>query len=152
MKQIYSWSFNDTNDKSSIWYITAFSIVIWLVVWWVFTKQYWLVLISLLLPGVYFLVENNSPDVIWVVFTDFWVQVATNFYEYKSIETFSFIYEKGIPVSIRLQLKSRFISFIDLKVDENIATDLRQFLPNYITEDENFKLSFADKIISFFKL
>jgi hypothetical protein len=44
------------------------------------------------------------------------------------------------------------MKFLDLNIDNNIAYDLKQILPNFINEDENQELSFTDKLIKFLKL
>ena len=117
MSDLYSFEFSSDKNRWPLWYIVAFSVIIWFVVWWIFTKQYWLVVISLLLPGVYFLVENNSSDKVVVNFTQLWIDISDTFYEYTKIDWFAFLYVRNKPVVLRLFLKTKLLNYIDLKVD-----------------------------------
>ncbi len=152
MSDLYSFEFSSDKNRWPLWYIVAFSVIIWFVVWWIFTKQYWLVVISLLLPWVYFLVENNSSDKVLVNFTQLWIDISDTFYEYTKIDWYSFLYSRSKPVVLRIFLKTKLLNYIDLKVDEEKTLLLKQFLPNYLIEKEKEDFSFWDKIISFFKL
>lgn len=152
MSNLYSFEFSSEKSRGPLWYIIAFSVIIWFVVWWIFTKQYWLVVISLLLPGVYFLVENNSSDKVIVNFTQLWIDISDTFYEYTKIDWFAFLYVRNKPVVLRLFLKTKLLNYIDLKVDSEQTIDLKQFIPNYLQEREKEEFSFWDKIITFFKL
>jgi len=72
---LYSWKFDDKKNRSQLWYIIAFSVVIWLAVWWFLTKQYGMSFIILLLSGLILFVENNSEDSVEVQISDMWIYI-----------------------------------------------------------------------------
>ena len=74
-KVIYEWEFDDNKNRWTLWYIIALSIVLWLSIWWFFTKQYWMSFIILLIAWLVYFVENNSSDEIKVEILDLWINV-----------------------------------------------------------------------------
>lgn len=149
---IYSWNFSDNKNRGKFWYIIAISIVIWLAIWWILTKQYWLTFIVLLISWIIFYVENNSKEIIDVIISDLWIKISDVFYDYKKINTYWFIYRWDDAVLLRLNLNSRWLSKIDLKIDNKICLDLKNILNQFIEENENSELSTTDKLINFLKL
>ena len=124
---IYTWKFLDEKQRGAFWYIIAISVMIWLVFWWIFTRQYWLSIVVLLASGLAFYLENNSQKEVEVKVTTLWISIINTFYEYSKINSFSFIYNK-------------------------ICEDLKQILPNFINEEIDGDLTFTEKLINFLKL
>lgn len=151
-ENIYSWEFEDNKNRSSLWYIIALSIVLWLSIWWFFTKQYWMSFIILLIAGLVYFVENNSEDVVEVSINELWVKIAWLFYDFKSIESFWIVYKWEEAILLRLNLNKRWIRNIDVKVDNNIVNDIKMTLWNYIEETPKIELSFSEKMIQLLKL
>jgi len=149
---LYSWTFPDLKNRWQLWYIIVLSIIIWLVIWWYLTEQYWLSSIVLLISGLIFYIENNSSDSINVEVTELWIKVSEYFYDYSKIDSFSFIYEWENPVVLRLNLNKKWIKVVDLKIDNNIVLELKEILPHYIKENEKEDFSFTDKMIRILKL
>ncbi len=149
---IYKWSFSDLKNRWKLWYIIAISIIIWLVVWWIFTKQYWLSFIVLLVSWVIFFVENNSPDTINVEITELWIQVSDSFYDFSKINSYSFIYNKKNAIFLKLWINKKWIKSLNLKIDNDICYDLKKILPNYIEEAKDWELSWIEKFINILKL
>ena len=149
---LYTWNFLDKKNRWQMWYIVVFSIVIWLVVWWFFTKQYWMSFVLLLMSGLIFYVENNSDDNIVIEIWELWIKIWTGFYDYSKINSYTLIYEWENAVLLRLKLQKKGISMLDLKIDNTIALELKQILPQFIEENEKEDLSFSDKMIRMLKL
>ncbi len=149
---IYSWNFSDTKNRWKFWYIIAISIVIWLTVWWIFTKQYWLSFIIILIAWVFLFVENNSPDTIEVKINNLWIQVSDSFYDFSKIDNYSFIYNKENAVYLKLWINKKWLKSLNLKIDNNICSSLKEILPNYIEESTDWELSGVEKLINFLKL
>jgi hypothetical protein len=150
---IYNWSFNDSTNRGKLWYIIAISFVLWLVVWWIFTKQYWLSFIILFIAWIAFYVENNSSDVVEVFINDSWVKIWGTFYDFSKIESYSIIYSWEQAILLRLTfIKKWFNNQVDLKINNEIWKDLKGILPNYIQENKDGELTSSEKLISFLKL
>ncbi len=149
---IYNWSFSSEKQRGSLWYIIALSIIIWLVVWWFFTRQYIFSILIILVTWVYFFVENNSESMVLVSITNLWIKVNNFFYDFSKIESFSIIYSWENAIILRLELGKKSLRYLNLQIDNNIALNLKQILPNFINENENWELSFNEKIIKLLKL
>ena len=152
-KIIYKWSFSDVHSRWKLWYIVTLSIVLWLVIWWILTKQYWFSFILILACWVYLFVNNNSSEVIDVKISETWIYVENSFYNYWKIENYSIIYDWWLPVLLKIRTKRRWISVIELKINDEISEELKNILPNFLSENkEDNELSNTDKIINFLKL
>lgn len=150
---IYTWSFSNDKNRWPLWYIIALSIVIWLVVWWFLTKQYVMSFLIILITWVYFFVENNSEEITSIYIQNLWINIWNSFYEYTKFQSFNVIYTWNEARILRLVLKNNvWVKFIDLSIDNNVASILKEILPNFITEDDKTEISFSDKLIKFLKL
>ncbi len=152
LENIYSWEFDDTKNRSALWYIIAFSIVLWLSIWWFFTQQYGLSFIVLLISGLVYFVENNSEDNIQVQITEKWIIISWTFYNFSSIESYLIVYKSENPIFLRLNLNKKWIKTIDIKINNEIFNDINKFLYEYIKEEPKTEITFTEKIIQFFKL
>ena len=149
---LYSWDFEDIKHRSPIWYMIALSIAIGLIIWWFLTRQYGMsILIMLIVWFIYFL-ENNSEDQVHVDITDLWIRVQNIFYDYSRINSYSLVYSWDQAVYLRLHLKKRGVSFANLRIDNNIASQIRSILPNYIEENARQEISFTERITHLLKL
>lgn len=149
---IYSWKFSDKKERWSLWYIIAISIVIWLIIWWFFTKQYWMSFLVILISGIFFFIENNSPEEINVNITNDWIKISESFFEFSKIKTFSFIFVWENPEILRLNIDKRGIKNIDLKINKEICDNLKWILVDYIKQDKEAELTSIEKITNYLKL
>lgn len=151
--KIYSWSFSDAKNRWKLWYIIAISLVIWLSVWWILTKQYWLSFIVILITWVTLFIENNSPDTIEVNINNLGIQISDDsFYDFSKINGYSLIYDKENPIFLKLWINKKWLKSVNLKIDNKICTDLKEILPNYIKELKEWELTKVEKLINFLKL
>ena len=150
---IYTWSFSNDKNRWPLWYIIALSIVIWLVVWSFLTKQDVMSFLIILITWVYFFVENNSEEITSIYIQNLWINIWNSFYEYTKFQSFNVIYTWNEARFLRLILKNNvWVKFIDLSIDNNVASILKDILPNFIIEDDKTEISFSDKLIKFLKL
>jgi len=149
---LYTWTFEDKKDRSPVWYIIAFSVVVGLAVWWFLTKQYGMSFVVLLVAGVAFFVENNSEDHIQVRINELGMKVGEKFYDFSRINSYTFMYSWENAVLMRLSLNQRGIKMIDLKVDNTITSELKGILPNFIEENPQKDMSLVDRMIHLLKL
>lgn len=149
---VYSWKFDDKKNRSQLWYIIAFSVVIWLAIWWFLTKQYGMSFIILLLTGLILFVENNSEDTVEVQISDMWIYVGNTFYDYESIEKYATGYRWDSADFIRLYLKKRWVAVLDLKTNNEIIGHIHSTLDQFVENSGKAELSQSDKIIRFLNL
>lgn len=149
---IYKWSFSDLKNRWKLWYIIAISIIIWLVIWWILTNQYWLSFLVILVSWVMFFIENNSPEIIDVKINELWIQISESFYDFWKINSYSMVYEKEEAKILRLWIEKKWLKEINLKIDNKICLDLKNILPKYIKEIKDSELSKVDKFINLLKL
>jgi hypothetical protein len=152
LENIYSWEFEDRKNRWTLWYTIALSIVIWISIWWFFTKQYSLSFIVLLISWLVYFVENNSEDKIKVIVSNLWIKVSNSFYDYKSINNYSIVYKSEEAILIRLHLNRKWLRFLDIKIDNNIISELKPILTDYIEEWEKTELTLSEKFTNLLKL
>lgn len=148
----YSWEFDDTKNRWSLWYIIALAFVIGLSIWGFLTSQYWMSFVILLIAWITYFIENNSDDIIKVEISDLWIKIANSFYDYKSITSFGIVYKWEKAILVRLNLIKRWIKTIDLKIDNSNVLDIKNTLSQFIEESAKIELSFLEKIIKLLKL
>lgn len=151
-ENIYSWEFNDKKDRWTMWYTIALSVVIWLSIWWFFTKQYWMSFIVLLISWLVYFVENNSEDTIKVNINDLGIKINKTFYDFTSMESFWIVYKGETPILLRINLNKRWIRNIDIKINSEIINDVKNNLWNYLEEVEKVELTMTEKMIWILKL
>lgn len=149
---LYAWQYSDTKVRWKLWYTIAFSIVLWLVIWWLFTKQYWFSFVLILACWIYLFISNNSSEVINVELTENWLQVENSFYDFWRIDSYSIVYDWELAVLLRLKLNKKWSQDLELRVDNDIARILKTVLPNFLAENSDNELSASDKLINFLKL
>jgi hypothetical protein len=150
--ELYTWEISTKKERGAHWYILALAIVIGLVIWWFFTRQYWLSLIILLLSGLFYFVENNIADHVSVVVTPLWIKVGNSFYEFTSIKNYNFVYESENALLLRLRLQKKTLPIFDIDIDSNIASNLSPILSQYIEEMPKEEVSFSERFIKKIKL
>lgn len=151
-EKIYTWEFDDKRNRWSLWYIIALSFVIWISIWWFFTKQYWLSFITLLISWLIYFVDNNSEDTIIVTITELWIKISWAFYDFTSVESFWVVYKWEEAILLRLNLKRKWLKNIDVKVNNDNISDIQNILLNYIEETPRIELTFSEKMIHLLKL
>lgn len=150
---MFSWEFENKKEKSITWYITASVIWLALIIYWLFTWMYTMSLVVLILVWVYLLIENNSPDKISIEIDDNWVLIWEDFYDYPKIESYSIVYNKNIPELIRFRLRTKWFSVLDIPYSNQItASEIRNYLNNFLEEDKDSQITNMDKLINYLKL
>jgi len=110
-------------------------------------------IVVIILAWVYFLVENNSPDELTIEINDNWILVWDIFYDYPKIETFGIIYNKNIPLFLRIRLKARWFKLLDIPLNsELVVSEIRAFLQEYIEEDERNEITTLERLMYYMKL
>ena len=148
----YSWEFDDKKNRWKLWYIIALSIVIWLSIWWFFTKQYWMSFIILLISGLVYFVDNNSENNIKVEINDIWIKISQTFYNFGQINSFWIVYKWEEAILLRLFLNKKWLQTLDIKIDNNMLDDIKNILWEHIEQTNKLELSLSEKFINLLKL
>lgn len=149
---IYSWIFSTEKDRGTSWYLIAATVMIAFVIWGFVSKMYMMSVAILLVSGIYFFSENNSDPEVTVQISNLWIKVWNNFFDFSKISSYSFIYEDDKAVLLRLKLINKGFKIVDLKIDNDIALDLKAILPDFIREDPKEDFITTEKIIRLLKL
>lgn len=149
---LYSWAFEDKKDRSPLWYIIALACVIWLVIWGFLTGQYGMSIVVMLLGGLFYFLENNAEDTIQVQISELWISISTSFYDYARMSWYNLVYDGSQAVYLRLHMKKRGPSYLNLKIDNTIAGDIRPILSPYLEENGKQDVTLLEKITHLLKL
>lgn len=109
-------------------------------------------IVVMLVVGFFYFLENNSEDQVQVVISELGISVQNNFYDFSRIAGYSLVYNEDQAIFLRLHLKKKGISFLNLRIDNAIAAQLRSFLPNFIEENAKQEITFLEKISHILKL
>ncbi len=83
------------------------------------------------------MIENNAPETTQIVVDENGVNINGGFYDYPSIEEFSIVYDNRKPILLRIRLKKKGISVIDIELTQDVNSyELRNFLLQYVPESE----------------
>ncbi len=152
-ESIYSWSFDSRKNRGSLWYIIVLSISVWLIIWWFLSKQYWMSFVIIILLWLAFYIENNSDDLVNVEILDSWIKVDNNLYNFGSILRYSIVYDNDNAVILRIIMPNKiWTRNIDLSIDNQILSDIKKILDNFLEESPKDQLSVSEKIIRMLKL
>ncbi len=149
---IYNWKFNDTKNRGQTWYIIALSISIWLIILGFITKMYWMSFLLMLITWTFYFIENNSEDEIEVTITKLWIKVSNTFYDFSKINSYSLIYDNEFAIYLRLFLNKKWIWYVNLNIDNQLASEIKNILPEFIEENPKWELTFTERLINKLKL
>ena len=152
-ESIYSWSFDSRKNRGSLWYIIVLSISVWLIIWWFLSKQYWMSFVIIILLWLGFYIENNSEDLVNVEILDSWIKIDNNFYNFSSILKYAIVYDNDSAVILRIILPNKiWTRNIDLSIDNQILSDVKKILDNFLEESPKDQLSVSEKVVRMLKL
>ena len=149
---LYSWNYNDNKNRSPLWYMIALAIAIGLIIWWFFTRQYGMSIVIMLAVGFFYFLENNTADDVEIRITDLWIMVQESFYDFSRISAFNIIFSWENAIFLRLSIAKRWVSTINLRVDNTVVSDIKPLLANYIEENPKQELTFIERVSHSLKL
>lgn len=150
---MFQWSFSSRSDKSATWYIFAIMIALVFVVLGFINQMYLMSIVVFIFVGVYILFENNSSPQVEVTVNEEWVQIGKVFYEYQKISEFSILYHDKVPVYVRFHFRKWLIPQIDVRLTQDVnPQELREYLLQFIAENENEELTSVDYIMDAMRL
>lgn len=133
-----TWEIDTKQDKGATWYVTAGIFSLALIVWGIWVGLYVMSIVIFILAGVYILIDNNAPERVTITVNENGIMIASSFYDYPKIESFSIVYDDGKPVLLRLKTTVRGLKNIDVELNNQVnPAELRGFLGQYAAEEEN---------------
>lgn len=128
-------------------------VVLSLIIYGIIESLYLMSIATFLFAGVYILMENNSLPVLSVQVDASGIRVGESMYDYWSLDKFALISVWGIPSFLRLSLKKRIGSSIDIPLSSDVNPQiLKEFLLGYLEEDTTAKFSNSDALIHVMRL
>lgn len=134
---MFSWNIATQNTKGTAWYTTAGVSALAFIVWGIFVGLYALSIAVFIFVGVYLLIENNAPESTMIVVDENGININGGFYDFPSVEDFSIVYDNRKPIFLRLKLKKKGMSTLDIELTQDVnSQELRSFLLQYVPESE----------------
>lgn len=151
---MFSWTISSFNNKGIGWYITAGIGSLALIIWGFFVGLYAMSIVVFMVVGVYILIENNAPESTVMMVDENGVHIGNSFYDYPSIDEFSIIYDGKKPILLRIKIKKRWISLIDIELNQDVnVAELRFFLAQYLKESEKWgELTNSERLMRYLKI
>ncbi len=133
--------------------MAAIVVVLSLVAYGITQWLYLMSIVAFLFAWVYILIENNSLPATTVTIDEGSIVVWPTKFDYNSIEKFALIAIGWVPTFLRLTVKKRIGSSIDIPLTQDVnPVELKNILLKYLTEDTNATLSNSDAIIHAMRL
>lgn len=134
---MFSWNIATQNTKGAGWYTTAGVFALAFIIWGIFVGLYALSIVVFIFVGVYLMMENNAPESTQILVDENGINIDGGFYDYPSIEDFSIVYDNRKPIFLRIRLKKKGMSTIDIELTQDVNSfELRNFLLQYVPESE----------------
>ncbi|MFZ3232042.1 MAG: hypothetical protein WA194_00615 [Patescibacteria group bacterium] len=145
---MFEWNVVVRKEHSASWYAIAGIVIASLVIWGFVEGIYALSVVAVVFAGVFLLIENNAPDSAMVVVNENGIGVGSEFYDFGTIQTFSFLFEGKEPIYLRLTLARKGIKTVDIDIPEGSEiSNLRAFLSGYAEESKDSELGFTERML-----
>ncbi|EKD29248.1 MAG: hypothetical protein ACD_78C00464G0005 [uncultured bacterium (gcode 4)] len=151
---MFSWNIPTQNTKGPGWYTTAGVFSLAFIIWGIFVGLYALSVVVFIFAWVYLMMENNAPESTMIAVDENGINIDGGFYDYPSIEEFSIVYDNRKPIFLRLRLKKKWLSTIDIDLTQDVnSSELRTFLLQYIGESETWgELTSNERLMRYLKI
>lgn len=151
-KSLYSWKYDDITQRTPTWYIGALAFSIGLIIWGFFTRQYGMSLVIMLIIWFFYFIENNSDDEVSIDINSLGIRIQNTFYDYSRLSSFTLVYDGNNAIFLRIYTKKKWLNALNLRIDTQIAGDIRPILSNFIQENPKGEMGFLEKIGIYLKL
>lgn len=138
--------------KGKLWFMIAGSLVVFLVLYAIWTNSWTMAVAFIVLAGVYSITHHKEPGRIQVQVDGFGLTVANRRIPYNQIKTFWIVSKPPIVNVLKLLLTEKFMGEMSIQLDGQDPGELRTLLIRHIPEYEGRGESFVDFIIRSFKL
>ena len=141
------------HDKDKRWYIIAGSVVLFFVLFGIFTGSLSMAIAFLLLAGVYYIMQQQKPKQVHVIISEMGIHFGHRYYPYNLIESFWILYHPPQVTTLNIRLVKGVDRNISIELGEEVNPgDLRDYLLTQIPELEGKEESFTDALVRRLKL
>jgi len=140
------------HERSFGWYLVASILAIALIIYCIFTANYFFALIIILATFIIFLKKYNEPKDLMFQITEDGLVIGNQFFNFNDLANFYIIYNPPVK---KLYFKMKTLNPDDLSIPllENNPIPIRAKLLEYLSEDlEKEHQTFSDIMETFFKL
>ncbi len=145
---MFSWQFSSQKERHPQWYIVAVIVVLFFVVYGIFTGMYLMSIVTFLFAWVYILMENNATPTVTVMVNDRVIQIGSAIYDFDKLSKFTILSRDGVPAIFRIWIKKSLTPTIDIPLIAEVdAYALKDFLSEYVEYDSEAEFTKSDRII-----
>lgn len=145
---MFSWQFSSQKERHPQWYIVAVIVVLFFVVYGIFTGMYLMSIVTFLFAWVYILMENNATPTVTVMVNDRVIQIGSAIYDFDKLSKFTILSRDGVPAIFRIWIKKSLTPTIDIPLIAEVdAYALKDFLSEYVEYDSEAEFTKSDMII-----
>ena len=132
-----SWSFDEypQRQRTKRWYMTAFLIIIFLLLYSLITANFLFAVIVILGAITILMKDHYGPDKIDFAITEDGLKVGDKFYEYELMSKFYIIYKPPQIKSLFVDFKSIFKPRLSIPLGNQNPLEIRASLKKYLEED-----------------
>jgi len=131
-------------EKDTKWFVGLGAIAGFLMLYFLFTKNFMVVLLFLILALVTISYALKKPPIINVAITRRGIYVAKKFYPFKHLESFHILYEPPEVKILNLKSKKSFLPYITVPLGEQNPLGVKKVLDKYLIEELDKEESFID--------
>lgn len=127
----------ESSPKSSVWYVSVFLILVSLVATGLFTDNFPLAILAILIGLILYLFEKKEAQSFKFGITTEGVIAQNNIYKFSSLEDFWIFYEPNGRQELSLKSQKDYIPYIQIPLGDTDPTLIRSTLLNFIPEIEH---------------
>jgi len=144
---LMSWSFKqfETVPRPRSWYIGFFVVIALLLAYGLFTNNFLLGIIAILIALMYYLFEKREPQDFRFGITQEGVLAQDRLYEFSSLESFWIFYEPQGRKELSLKSVKNLVPYIHIPLGDADPVEVRNVLMQFLPEIEHIE-SVADSI------
>lgn len=141
------------SQRSSEWYVIAFAVVLFFVLYGIFTGSASMAIAFIVLAGVYYMAQLKRAPGIHVVVSELGIHFGSRFYPYNTIQSFWIVYHPPQVSTLNFKVIKGVSRTMTIELDPEINPGaIREYLLTQIAELEGVQESLTDKIVRKLKL
>jgi hypothetical protein len=136
-EKVFSWQHQDYQNyqKDKRWYIISAVIVVLMVIWAVWDKNYLFGVFLIMFYLVVILYENRPPEIVDFTITPLGIKTGQKFFYWRQIDHFYIIYRAAGIKNLYLEFKNPLNGRLVIPLDGQNAVAIRDYLLRFLKED-----------------
>ena len=157
MPAVLSWEFPEyvQHNRDRRWYIWAISISVLLIIWAIWTANYFFAVIIGLTDFIIFFLDRDEPLLIPFSLEPTGIRMADKFYSYDKFNSFSVIYQPGAEghKNLYFDYKNGLREHLSVPLEKTNPILVRNFLLRYLLENlDRTDATFAEGLAKTLKI